>query len=658
MVNVLLSVLSTFNQILTAGIVILAFSLLLYALTFNLRDRVARSFALMLAFVCVVYFGDVAASLSDVYALAEPWLRLQWLGIAFVPAAYAHFSDALLATTGQPSRWRRRLAVRVLYAGSGLTFVFAALSDWLVEPGGIEASAPYLSPGPLFPLFGLFFLLTGLFAVGNLLRAHRRCLTATTRRRMGYLIASSIAPAIGAFPYLVLTREPVTLHPLSFWAIVVVSNLVVSVLLTVMAYTVAYFGVTQPDRVVKGRLFQWLLRGPTVAFFVLAAMVLMNRYGRYIGVDGAKAMPIVVIGVLLLLQFTITLVRLPIERWLFYGADRADVRRLQALEERLLSAGDLRQFMESVLAAASDLLRVQSGFIAGLGPDGLELEVTLGADNPFHSDGAVSAEIDRLLPLTLPKNNGAAQDAAGSASGLFVWNGYWVAPLRPRQGEAALGLMGLKMRRGNGLTPEETEALRLLAERAGAALEDRRLQRDVFGALDRMIPQIESIQQMRAAARYGGADALTVEGPASVNPDLSALVKDALSHYWGGPKLTASPLMRLRVVERALREHDGNAANALRAVLRDAIERVKPEGQRKFTAEWILYNILEMKFLQGRRVRDIAMRLAVSEADLYRKQRVAVEQVARIIAEMERAAAAAPPRPAPVKADAARAGVE
>ncbi|HEC21298.1 MAG TPA: hypothetical protein ENI95_00105 [Chloroflexi bacterium] len=56
------------------------------------------------------------------------------------------------------------------------------------------------------------------------------------------------------------------------------------------------------------------------------------------------------------------------------------------------------------------------------------------------------------------------------------------------------------------------------------------------------------------------------------------------------------------------------------------------------TAEWILYNILEMRFIQGRKVRDVAMRLAMSESDLYRKQRVAIETVASIIAEMERAA--------------------
>ena len=37
-----------------------------------------------------------------------------------------------------------------------------------------------------------------------------------------------------------------------------------------------------------------------------------------------------------------------------------------------------------------------------------------------------------------------------------------------------------------------------------------------------------------------------------------------------------------------------------------------------------------------RQVRDIALRLAMSESDLYRKQRVAIEEVARVLAEMER----------------------
>jgi hypothetical protein len=37
---------------------------------------------------------------------------------------------------------------------------------------------------------------------------------------------------------------------------------------------------------------------------------------------------------------------------------------------------------------------------------------------------------------------------------------------------------------------------------------------------------------------------------------------------------------------------------------------------------------MELKFVQGKRIREIADRLAMSASDLYRKQRVAIDQVA------------------------------
>jgi len=64
----LLASLKTINQILAAGIAITAFSLLLYALTFNLRDRVARSFALIM--ICVV----------GVFTTKAIGSRLLWIG--------------------------------------------------------------------------------------------------------------------------------------------------------------------------------------------------------------------------------------------------------------------------------------------------------------------------------------------------------------------------------------------------------------------------------------------------------------------------------------------------------------------------------------------------------------------------------------------------
>jgi hypothetical protein len=42
-----------------------------------------------------------------------------------------------------------------------------------------------------------------------------------------------------------------------------------------------------------------------------------------------------------------------------------------------------------------------------------------------------------------------------------------------------------------------------------------------------------------------------------------------------------------------------------------------------------------MKFLEGRKVREVASRLAMSEADLYRKQKIAIETVSKVIIGME-----------------------
>jgi truncated hemoglobin YjbI len=199
-----------------------------------------------------------------------------------------------------------------------------------------------------------------------------------------------------------------------------------------------------------------------------------------------------------------------------------------------------------------------------------------------------------------------------------------------------LGLLGVARRNEDQhMENDQREALWLLADRAALALEDRQLQQRVFHSLADLQPQVEMIQRMRAAVRYDTRASLLVD-PILEEADLFNWVRDALTHYWGGPKLTNNPLMKLQVVrDLAEQDVDGSNANALRSLLRKAVDQVKPKGERKFTTEWILYNILEMKFIEGRKVRDVASRLAMSEADLYRKQRVAIEAVAKAILEME-----------------------
>jgi len=94
----LLSILQTLNQLLEAGISITAFSLLLYALTFNLKDKVARSSAFIMACVVIVFVGESVAGVVSNLAWVERWYQIQWIGIIFLPSAYVLLSDAVLAT--------------------------------------------------------------------------------------------------------------------------------------------------------------------------------------------------------------------------------------------------------------------------------------------------------------------------------------------------------------------------------------------------------------------------------------------------------------------------------------------------------------------------------------------------------------------------------
>jgi hypothetical protein len=336
---------------------------------------------------------------------------------------------------------------------------------------------------------------------------------------------------------------------------------------------------------------------------------------------------------LLLMQFMVTILSPYWERWLFYGGDRANLQLLQVLEERLLTTSDLRQFLESVLTAVCDRLQADSGFVVAIGSQGLDLLVTIGSEGKFQQDNLT----EDLLRVVI--QNGAAEASPGTSLHLFLWGDYWLAPLFEQENEDGklLGLLGVIRNPETQLDEEQREAFSALVRRAAIALEDRYRQQQVFTSLESLTPQIGMLQQLRAAARYDGTDVLTA---ADIQTELeqgklTKWVKDALGHYWGGPRLSRSPLLRLQIVQQSLQSHNGVSVNALRAILRQGIDRIRPEGERRFTAEWILYNILEMKFMEGRKVRDIAMRLAMSEADLYRKQRVAIEAVATAIVEME-----------------------
>ncbi|MBE0683368.1 MAG: hypothetical protein IH589_15790 [Anaerolineales bacterium] len=616
----------TLNQILTAGIAITAFSLFLYALSFNLRDRVARSFAIILLCVVVVFTAEALQDKSLTIEAIELFLRLQWFGIVFLPAAYLHLSDALLVTAGRPSRGRRRFAVRTMYAISTFFLVLLAFGYLLgpIVPDG--KPAPHLLRTIWTEIFTLFYISSMVWAGINFARAYSLMLTRSGRRRMLYLMAGATAPALGSYPYLLFGYSIAAQHQYLFWGAATVINLLVGALVIMMAYAVAFFGVSWPDRVIKSRLFKWIMRGPVTASAALALMTIVRRAGELLGSPYNAFVPFTVVATVLLMEHAITFAAPLWERWLFFGRDRNELELLQTIEERLLTQSDLQQFLEAVLAAVRDHLRSPSAFVAALDDETLSPIVVAGNRAMLDQESLTEA-MDQV--------NGETRRE-------FQWGSFWVLPLHRRRNleldqdelPPLLGLLGVARHENQIMETDQREALWLLADRAALALEDRQLQQNVFRSLADLQPKVEFIQRMRAAGHYD-TRASFLNDPLPREADLANWVKDALTHYWGGPKLTNNPLNKLQVVRDLAEKDDGNTANALRSLLRRAVDQVKPKGDRKFTTEWILYNILEMKFIEGRKVRDVAARLAMSEADLYRKQRVAVEAVARAILEME-----------------------
>lgn len=627
--NNLLAGIRVINEILTAGVAITAFSLFLYSLTFNLRNRVARSFASIMLCVVIVFTAESMQNKTVPDWGLELLLQLQWFGIIFLPAAYLHLSDALLMTAGMPSRGRRRIAIRFIYLLSGgflllLGFGFL-LGDFIAQ----GQPAPHLQRTVWTEIFTLYYIAVMIWAWINFIRAYRQMLTNSGRRRMLYLMAGATAPALGSYPYLMYGSSFASQHLFTFWVSVLAINLLVGALVVVMAYAVAFFGVSWPDRLVKSRLFKWILRGPVTASVTLGLMTIVRRGGEiYDGNPYSAFVPLTMILSVLLMEHTITILAPIWERNLFFGGDRDDLLLLQNIEERLLTRSDLQQFLEAVLAAVRDHLQSPSAFIAAL--DGNDLALVTMAGNK-----------NMLDPEDFPKVLRVPEIEERQIGQEFIWGDFWILPLRKRKREMdrdetppLLGILGVAHQSYQEIDEDQRDSLWLLADRAALALEDRQLQQTVFQSLQNLQPQAEVLQRWRASGRYESKTSILTN---SLPPeaDMANWVKDALSHYWGGPKLSDSPLMDLEIVQQKAADHDGNEVNALRAILHKGVDNIRPEGKRLFTTEWILYNILEMKFIEGHKVREVAARLAMSEADLYRKQRVAVEAVAKMVLEME-----------------------
>lgn len=618
------------NQSLSAAITIIAGSFLLYLLFQEPDNTVTRIYSLLLLFVLITYVGDLGVSYSTSDRSIERWLTFQWMGIAFAPAAYFHFAHAILTMTGLPSRGRRMAVVWLGYLAAVVIFALVAFTDLVVaEP--VTEPAPHFLPGPLFILFGLYFIGSVLLSYWLLLRARQRTLTRTVRRRLDGLMLVFAAPALAVFPFMLVSGQALD-SPVVFYALVIIAGAMLAVMLSYLSYSAAFLGSLIPERLIKSDMIAFFLRGPMVAIILLALIVWIPKAGNFFGIAGDLFMPFIVVFAVLFLQWATNLVLPALEQWLVYGEDKETIRRIKGFERRMITGNDLAQMLDAILGALCESLRIRSAFAVSL---------TNGA---ARMEGAIGLVAEQTEMLTEAAERLTAGNTAGDEvtveGDFFAWQDYLLLPLYYQAGAdqepRIVGLLGM-LAPELALEGERKELLLALAARAAEVLEDSRVQSEVVASIDGLLPRITTNQLIESSSYFDGGVLLTQpEGNFAADPAFRDLVKDALSHFWGGPDLTKDRLMSLAVVQKAMGENEQNPQRAMRAVLKNAIENLRPEGKRNMTtAEWIMYNILELRFIQGRKVRDVAMRLAMSEADFYRKQRVAIEAVSEIIADME-----------------------
>ena len=110
--------------------------------------------------------------------------------------------------------------------------------------------------------------------------------------------------------------------------------------------------------------------------------------------------------------------------------------------------------------------------------------------------------------LAESQKNIAEQSDLNNDSFLLL-NGFWLLPLQGRdeggrvRQSAILGIIGVEAPSRKALLgPRELESVGQLLGRAGLALEDKRLQQEIFGTLQRLAPEIEELQRFRSTPYY------------------------------------------------------------------------------------------------------------------------------------------------------------
>ena len=620
----IIPVLRALNEVLTAAVAMTAFSVLLFSLQF-LRKRQKLAFALVPLLLCVtiIYSADALETMASGETAKLMWQMVHWTGFVILPAAALAFALVLLDMTGKEIS-------KAAVAAMALDVVLSLVFVWLLWSGQLFSGIRVIShigtamiyTGKTI-LFWIYFALNITVTAIVLASALSRTRTQASRRRMIYLILGLTGIVTGTFPLLLFgSGLLISQYPLVFWLLSVFGNAVVVVMVILLGYATATFSVPWSDRFTRLRMIEWILRGPVTASFTLWLVTMINRSGDALGLDITGLNTLATVLAIIFLEYLISVLMPRIERGGIVGLGKEDYTIYRGFQGMMIFKPELETYLEALTGALCDQFQARDGFFAVMDE--------VGAFDPLVKTGESSwtdlPEMLKALPAYFQEHGDA-----------FSWDGTGVLiPLFNHDEDlnTFLGVLGLA-----DVSPElfpngNSQILEDALDKARTVLWQRRYLTSAY-------------QVLRTRTSLTGQDSIysgsvldqesLLENRSKAEPDEVAVwVKDALTHYWGGPKLSENPLLNWQVVKDAARENDENEVNGLRSVLKRALEALRPEGERNNGSEWTLYNLIDLQFFEKQKVKDIVRRLSMSEADFYRKQKVAVEALTKEIVKMEK----------------------
>jgi hypothetical protein len=283
---------------------------------------------------------------------------------------------------------------------------------------------------------------------------------------------------------------------------------------------------------------------------------------------------------------------------------------------------ELESYLEALTGALCDRFQARDGFFAVMDETGVFDPIIKTGESSWMDIPGLLQKFPRYFT---EENSDSYWDGIGAVFPLFNHDG---------ELDTFLGVIGLADITQNQMTDGYRQVLDDTLEKARVVLWQRRYLTSAYQVL-RAGTNNSQIDGFHSGSVLDQNALLEEQGTAELD-EVSVWVKDALTHYWGGPRLSESPLLEWRIVKETAAELNENEVNGLRAVLKRALEELRPEGERSTNGEWTLYNLIDLKFFEKQKVKDIVRRLSMSEADFYRKQKIAVEAMAKEIIRMER----------------------